>query len=512
MIGAGRGNMGEQGTSLQGKRPVSLHVKVSALIIVPMLFILILSTAIAYVQQRDRALASMSVLASQTGSVIQHVLQRDMLLSDFESIQLTFDAIGQDDRIRTLYLLDTNGKVVFAPNRDGVGRQLDYHDETCQPCHRLPPALRPSGVVVTVGEGQPVFRSMHPIENQPQCYGCHDPAKRINGLLLTDLSIAPVESALAADLRHNLTWWVGTVLVTGLLANLAVHRMVLRRLSGLASAMADMGRKGLAVRLAERPADEIGRLSTSFNTMTERIQQREIENQELSDALKRRSEERGELLERLISTQEEERKRVARELHDELGQGLSSAALTIEVAQRAMEHDPVNASRHLEQAHEIIAAATDRMYDLIMGLRPSVLDDLGLAAALRSHAERALEPAGISFKMEVSAASDRLSPATETALFRIFQEAITNVLRHARASQVVLRIAVVDGLVEAEVEDNGIGFEHARWGDDGGPRGLGLLGMRERTQQLGGRIEIHSQPGLGTKLLIRIPANRVPDD
>jgi len=65
--------------------------------------------------------------------------------------------------------------------------------------------------------------------------------------------------------------------------------------------------------------------------------------------------------------------------------------------------------------------------------------------------------------------------------------------------------------VEAEVEDNGIGFEHTRWGDDGGPRGLGLLGMRERTQQLGGRIEIHSQPGLGTKLLIRIPADRVPD-
>ena len=499
--------MGEQETSHQGTRPISLHLRVSALIIVPMLFILILSTGIAYIQQRDRALASMSLLASQTGSVIHHVLQRDMLLSDFESIQHTFDAIGQDDRIRTLYLLDTNGKVVFAPNGVGVGRQLDYHDKTCQPCHRLPPELRPSGVVVTGGEDQPVFRSMHPIENQPQCYGCHDPDKRINGLLLTDLSIAPVESALAADLRHNLAWWAGTVLVTGLLANLAVNRMVLRRLSGLSSAMADMGRKGPAVRLAERPADEIGRLSAAFNMMTERIQQREIENQELSEALKRRAEERGELLERLITAQEEERKRVARELHDELGQGLSSAALTIEVAQRSIEGDPVKASRHLDQAHEVIADATERMYDLIMGLRPSVLDDLGLVAALWSHAERTLEPAGISFKMDASAATDRLPPATETALFRIFQEAITNVLRHANASLVVLRIAVVDGSVEAEVEDNGVGFGHDLWGDDGGRRGLGLLGMRERTQQLGGRIDVLSRPGEGTKLLIRIPAN-----
>ena len=491
---------------------MNLQLKVSLLIILPMLLILAASALIEYSRQRERALASMSVLASQTGQVIERSLQEAMLAADAQRIQTILDALGQDPRIQTLYIMDTSGRVAFAPGGEGVGQRLYNQDPTCQPCHRLRPEDRPSGVVVTASDGQTVFRSMQPIENRLECQQCHDPDQRLNGLLLTDISIAPFESALAADLRDNLAWLAGTVIITAVLANVAVNRWVLRRLSGLAMAMDDVGLGGFQGDLPERPDDEIGRLSAAFNRMADQVEKRDRENSALSKVLKERAEERGQLLERLITAQEEERKRVARELHDELGQTLSSTALSVEIAQRAVESDPNRVTQHLEQAHDLIADATDRMYDLILGLRPSVLDDLGLLPALRSHMERTLQPEGISVEIDGSGLSERLPPHLETALFRIFQEAISNIIRHAHANHVTLRIATKDELLEASIIDDGVGFESEAIQSDGVERrGLGILGMRERATLVGGEIDIDSGPGRGTRLRVIIPLRDMKD-
>lgn len=477
-----------------------------------MLLILGVSSIIAYSQQRAQVLESMTLLASQTGEVIERSLQAAMLNADAQRIQSTFDAVGDDPRIQTLYLLDTTGRVVFAPHGDGVGERLYNSDPTCQPCHRLVPEERPSGVVVTRANGQTVFRSMHPIENRPECHQCHDPNQRLNGLLLADLSIAPVETTVAAVLRNNLAWWVGTMIVTAILANLAVNRWVLRRLAGLAGAMERIGERGLTAKLPETPGDEIGRLSAAFNTMAAQVRRREQENSALSGALKERAEERGRLLERLISAQEEERKRVARELHDELGQSLGSTALSVELAQREIGNGDEPASSHLERAHDLIADATDRMYQLIHGLRPSVLDDLGLVAALRSHLKQLFDPLGIEYEIDASQIGDRLDPIVETALFRIHQEALTNIMRHAKAEHVQLKLWRGEGVIVAEIQDDGVGFDPDSFKDGNrGGRGYGLLGMRERALLLGGEIEIDSRPGEGTRVEVKIPVKE-PDD
>lgn len=477
-----------------------------------MLLILGVSSVLAYTQQRARVLESMTLLASQTGEVIERSLQAAMLDADVQRIQSIFDAVGDDPRIRTLYLLDTTGRVVFAPHGEGVGERLYNSDPTCQPCHSLVPEQRPSGVVVTTADGQTVFRSMHPIENQPECHRCHDPNQRLNGLLLADLSIAPVETTVAADLRNNLAWWVGTVIVTAILANLAVNRWVVRRLGGLAEAMENIGDRGLTSKLPDTPRDEIGRLSAAFNTMADQVRHREQENLALSAALKERAEERGKLLERLISAQEEERKRVARELHDELGQSLGSTSLSVELARRAVTSDGEAVSSHLEQAHDLIADATDRMYQLIHGLRPSVLDDLGLVAALRSHLKQLFEPLGIEYEVDASELGDRLDPIVEIALFRIHQEALTNIMRHAKAEHVQLRLSREDGVIVAEIQDDGVGFDpdSVSEGHLGG-RGYGLIGMRERAILLGGSIAIDSRPGGGTRVEVRIPVKEPGD-
>jgi two-component system sensor histidine kinase DegS len=135
-----------------------------------------------------------------------------------------------------------------------------------------------------------------------------------------------------------------------------------------------------------------------------------------------------------------------------------------------------------------------------------LLDDLGLVPALRAHAELSFESADISFEMDVRGMEERILAPIETALFRIFQEALTNVVRHANATRVVIRIERADHSINGSIQDDGIGFHPAEFGSgarDG--RGFGLLGMQERAKILGGHIEISSKPGEGTLVKIQVP-------
>ncbi len=475
-------------------------------VLFPVVVIFGLATAVEYIQHRERDLTIMSLLSSQTGAVIESALAQDMLNSDFGRIQQTFDAIGQDDRIRTLYLLDPQGRVIFSPGGAEAGAMLNNEDPSCQPCHSRPTADRPASMVVTNTQGQRVFRTMRPIENRPACTRCHAPGRRINGLLLVDLSIEPVQAALTADLRDNILWWIGTTLLVLGVTHVALRRFVLIRVGELDQALERFGDVGEGVQLAETPDDEIGRLSAAFNRMAGRVREREGQVRELSRVLERRMRERGSLLRRLISVQEEERKRVARELHDELGQRLSSTVLAIGAAERLLQRDPEAARDVLRSAREALTATTEQMYNLILGLRPSALDDLGLEAALRAHAHRTLEAAGVTLHMSSERVDGRLAPEAETALFRIFQEALTNVVRHAQARHVHLSLRCADGCVIGELRDDGRGFDPASLTTiNGDGRGLGLLGMRERVELCGGSLEIDSRPGAGTRLCVRVP-------
>jgi signal transduction histidine kinase len=475
------------------------------MILLPAVLIISVSSVLQYARQRREALDSMSLLASHTGEVIERALQQDMLVSDFDHIQTTFDSIGEDGRIGTLLLMDPQGKVIFAPKKEAVGTLLLNSDATCQPCHALPPEQRPSGIVTTSSDGGQFFRSMHPIENQAACTRCHDPDQKILGVLLTDLSITPVERALSAELRRNLLWSLGTTLLILLLVNVAIRRWVVRRIDVIGNAIEGFGRNAQRSALPEYPPDEIGRLSAAFNAMTRRIDRREHENQILAEALEKRAAERGQLLKKLISAQEEERMRVARELHDELGQALSSTAIQIALAKRKLPGEPGQSSTHLDQAESILTTSTEQMYDLISGLRPSILDDLGLQAALRALLKRMLDPQEVDHHLEISCAQEHLEPEIETVLYRVFQEALTNVVKHAHASTIHLKLNCENGSIEGELLDDGVGFDDDFPLESGEQRGLGLLGMRERVEPFGGSVEISSQPGEGTRVLVHIP-------
>lgn len=492
---------------------MSLRTKVTLMILVPSVVILSISSAIHYHSEREEALATMSLLASQTGDVIERAIQHDMLESDFEHIMRIFNDIGEDPGIGSLLLLDLDGRVVFSPEQVRVDQVLSNQDSACQPCHKVPADERPLGIVTNLQDGQRFFRSMRPIENMPACHQCHDPEQKIIGVLLTDFSIGPIEQTLAADLRGNLIWWVFTLLIIILLVNFAIRRWVVQRIDNLHVAIEGFGRSPQNQQLPEGPHDEIGKLSQTFNAMVQRIIKRDAENQSLSEALQRRIHERGKLLRQIITAQEEERVRVARELHDELGQSLSSTALQIEMAKRELAPGQDVSWDHLEQANLILKDATDQMYDLITGLRPSVLDDLGLEAAFQSLAKRTLEPAGVAFNFQCADLPDRLPAEIEIVIYRVFQEALTNILRYAQASEVTLKIEREGQQILGQIRDNGVGFDPGQPPQNNGrTAGVGLVGMRERVEQCGGQFQIDSQPGEGTHITIRLPLEGQPDD
>ena len=484
----------------------SLRFTVTLAILIPIALVLVTSTVVEYNRHRQRDLANMSLLASQTGQVIEQVLHREMLRSDFEAIQSIFDTLGEEESIQELLLLDTDGRVIFSPGDETTGVIFDNKDPSCQPCHSLSPQDRPTGIIVDLPQGQNSFRSMQPIENQPECVQCHDPDQRLLGLLLTDLSVAPIQDALSKDLRDAVLWWAGTGAVIVLLVNLIIYQTVLSRIHKMSGAIARFGKGKSFEALSETPRDEIGRLSAVYNRMVRRIRDRDNENVVLTHKLQQRMSEREHLLRRLINSQEQERMRLAHELHDDLGQRLSSITIQLELAQRALTEDADQAKLNISQTQSLITETTDRMYDVIMGLRPSILDDLGLGPALKNLAKRTLEPAGIHYGVTIKGLEDGLQHEKETAMFRIFQEALNNIVRHSEATYVEMHINLVDDMVEGFIEDNGVGLDPAPHpATEHNGTGFGLLGMRERAELCGGNLVISTVDPHGTRLHIRIP-------
>ncbi len=206
---------------------------------------------------------------------------------------------------------------------------------------------------------------------------------------------------------------------------------------------------------------------------------------------------------RLLEVQETEHRNLARELHDGIGQALTAVKLNLQLLQPS----PLDAaSTRIQESIEIVDGVLEQVRDLSLSLRPSVLDDLGLVAALRWYVRREAERAGLEADLDVEPLEPRQAPEIETTCFRIVQEAVTNVIRHAKAGRLSVKLTRRDGELELTVRDDGVGFDvdqaHARaaLGES-----LGLLGMEERATLVGGRLEIQSAEGLGATVRVRLP-------
>jgi signal transduction histidine kinase len=213
---------------------------------------------------------------------------------------------------------------------------------------------------------------------------------------------------------------------------------------------------------------------------------------------------------RLLEVQEEERGRLARDLHDDIGQALTALKIQLESLPRGeVRGDGDTALRsRVDECVETTRHTIERVRQLSLSLRPSQLDDLGLAAALRSHLDRQARVAGLVSHFDALEAPTEMAADTETACFRVAQEAINNVLRHAQARNLWLHLAMVGGQLALSVRDDGRGFDVESVRRRAGAAGsLGLAGMEERVALVGGSFELRSLPGKGTVMLATFPLN-----
>jgi signal transduction histidine kinase len=236
-----------------------------------------------------------------------------------------------------------------------------------------------------------------------------------------------------------------------------------------------------------------------------------IENARLYAELRQEEELRRRLLERVITVQEEERKRIALELHDQMGQILTSMIMNLGVLGEVDSLAQFRAS--LPDLREMADQIFRQVHDLALELRPSVLDDLGLLPALRQLHKGFRDRSHLVIDFQVLGLDgQRLPPSIETTLYRIVQEALTNVARHARAQSVSVLLERRDDAVKLIIEDDGVGFDAATIADVRDGERLGLYGMRERASLLGGALTIESLPGTGTAVFVDIPLQRKEAD
>ncbi|MGZ5473509.1 MAG: HAMP domain-containing sensor histidine kinase, partial [Thermoanaerobaculia bacterium] len=276
------------------------------------------------------------------------------------------------------------------------------------------------------------------------------------------------------------------ILGAGLLAVALISNVLTKPLRHVAAGAQQIAAGDLAHRVPQGGNDEIGQLAASFNDMAERVAERDASLRQLSK--------------RMLSIQEQERVRIAREVHDELGQALT--AMKIDVQQLA-KREPL-----LAEPLGSISRAVDNTVDLVRriatDLRPAILDDLGVTAALEQQLRRLRESTGMQTTLTV-AVEPELDMLTGVTLYRIAQEGLANVIRHAEATEVEVSLAVEDDTAVLEIRDNGKGMSHEQIASS---QSLGLLGMRERAELLGGSVAIDSRPGEGTRVRATLPLGK----
>jgi len=305
------------------------------------------------------------------------------------------------------------------------------------------------------------------------------------GLLVAALLLAGTGALLARGVSRSLVEPIGQLAADArklrdgdLVSPIAVEGD--RELEDLAAAL-DAARRRLAQTLGE-----LGTLNQGLEAQV-LARTRDL-NEQLA--------QRRELVRRLLQASEEERRRIGRELHDEISQLLTVVQLSL----GRLGEDPAE----LEATLRHLSSAQEELHRVIHDLRPSVLDDLGLASALEWYATHRLEPAGLEVSLEVDELP-ALPGEVETTTFRIYQEIVTNILKHAQAERVAIELDVrqdQDGVARLvlAVEDDGVGFT----GEPGGG-GMGLVGMRERAALVGGTLRVDSEPGMGTRVVLEVP-------
>lgn len=390
----------------------------------------------------------------------------------------TLPAPEQPSQRRTIYLVDRGGRIIYHTDASQVGRDLAQHQG-----------------IAEVRDGKSGWTFHRDIDGEELVVG-YAPVPSVGwGLIVQE----PWGDVIAPVMQYSLIAPL-TLLVTVILSLVVIYfgvRHIIRPLQLLSLQAQRMAWGDFSA--SQKPVGgvrEIEDLRRSLNHMAEQIQRYQASMHSYIVAI--------------TQAQEDERKRIARELHDETIQSLVALAHRVGLAQKVLARDPSQMDTWLTELRTMANATVDTARRFTRDLRPPYLEDLGLVPTLEALANGANRD-GLVATFRVIGLPRRLSATQELCLYRVAQEALSNVIRHARASHVHFQLVFSPDGVTLSIEDNGRGFEMPDMPDELAQQGhFGIIGMRERALLLGGHLSINSSPGRGTQVILRFPQRISP--
>lgn len=400
-----------------------------------------------------------------------------ILVNDLYALhQLLLETQANNPNVRYAFVLDPNGKVLAHTFGEGFPAGLIELNQAAPDDYQHTVSLEtPEGLVWDVAV--PVFSGKA-------------------GTARIGISNVGVRRVLL-DLTSQVLLTTIIVLVMSLLAATFLTFILTRPILDLVGATRAIGQGDFSRRVKRWANDEIGELADAFNQMA-------IELERADEVRRERELLRRQLLERVIAAQEEERRRISRELHDSTSQSLTSLMVGLRTLDGICDNPQVHVQA--QELRDVTGQVLEDVHNLAVQLRPSVLDDLGLSAALERLIQEWQKRHQIQVDVVVHLAGERLPDAIETALYRIIQEALTNVARHAQAKSVSVLVERRHQDVVTVIEDDGKGFDIDQTHSDGH---LGLVGIRERAELLGGSLVVESNTGRGTSLYVQLPLGQL---
>jgi signal transduction histidine kinase len=473
----------------------SLRARVAFGVGFPVLIALATLSITHYLRERHLLQDQIETTSSQMGGLVLGGLRHAMLTNDTHMLEQIISNVGFMESVKRLQLIDDLGMVKADSMELDLGSIHEREELGCSECHQLPVDKRPATIRLVSSE--PTLRISTPINNDRECWGCHEASNAHLGMVILDVSLARTESKLFRDLSLDIAISLLSTLIITSGVYLLVHWLIVRRIEAFQSPLARFASGDHSARLPVQPGptDEIGHLANTFNTMANQLEEQERETK-LRTELKR------------LAIQEE-RERISRELHDGMAQILGYVNTKVTAVRLMLKNKQQEAAEgHLFQLEEAARELFVDIREAILGLRMNSQDGVGIADALREYSQKFSRLTNIPVDLKLNSGAEGLAfdAETEMQLLRIVQEALTNVRKHAFAEEAWIALQAEGQYVTLTIGDDGRGFDPSRDYIEERIQ-LGLQSMRERAESIGAQFSVDSEPGAGTRVEIILKRN-----
>ncbi len=473
-------------------RSLKLRYKVGLFFVFPIIFTVLIVLGFNYYRERQLIRSHLKETAFQIGQMALGGLHHAFLSNDSAMENTILRGIAQNE-IERIWIVDLNAIVRHSSDLADVGRPLNQTDHGCVECHQYSPSTRPQ--YVFLDQQANTMRVSMPIPNDPECQQCHSAALAHLGVLLVDTSMAKAELQLNQDIFYLSV--ISTILVSilVLLSFGLIQGLVVRRVEVIHEALTRFGAQDFSVRIPPQwhIEDEITQLAQLFNRVAAEFERLQAERQERE----------------MVRAQAivEERERIARELHDGVAQFLGYLSAKIGAARLAAKgNKPVLLDQQLSQIEEAIRSQSNEVRSAIIGLKmATTAPGRQFATSVHEFVQQCNRLGELQVRVETIGDLSTFNPGSEALLqlFRILQEAISNVRKHSGAKEALVRLEKRPGEFVMTISDDGVGFDPLLAGLERGGH-FGLQIMVERAQAIGALIEIKSAPQQGTQITVTL--------